>query len=175
MNDDELMFNKYKKYVAEWAKKAIRGDRVISFEEWKKRISDGRSALVEMVNDTRVDYVSCQFDVTKLAIGMGYLDEEYKAAYLIMNEELLGLWTASSKVHFNLYVNNYHAASWKYDVVTGKVEKEGHDEHDFLEFIMDPEVCRMFIWKGGIDIPWMKDILTKEIAERFIEVANRYM
>ena len=52
---------------------------------------------------------------------------------------------------FTIEVNGEEIARWNYD---------GFDD---------------IIWKGGIDIPWMKDILTKEIAERFIEVANRYM
>ena len=150
MNDDELMFNKYKKYVAEWAERAIRGDRVISFEEWKKRVADGRNSFIEMVEDLKKSFVSYQFNVKKLSDGMGYLDEDYKTPYLIMKVELLGAWQASSKVYFDLYVEQYHIASWAYDAATKKVVKKDGDKNDFLEFLMNPEVCSLFIGKTGV-------------------------
>ena len=151
MGEDELMFNKYKKYVSEWAERAIRGDRVISFEEWRKRKStEVRNSFIEMVKDTRASFVSYQFDVKKLSDGMGYIDEDYKTPYLIMKVELLGAWQASSKVYFDLYVEQYHVASWAYDTATKKVEKKDGDEHDFMEFLMNPEVCSLFVGKTGV-------------------------
>ena len=157
MNGDELMFmfNKYRKYVEGWADKAICGEKVLSFDEWRKKVSDGKNSFIEMVEDLEKSFVSYQFDVTGLARGMNYIDEDYKSAYLVMKVEFCGRWTVSSKVCFDLCVENYHASSWKYDMRTKEVEtkeagKDGKDENDFLEFLMNPEVCRLFIGKTGV-------------------------
>lgn len=151
MNDDELMFNKYKKYVAEWAERAIRGDRVISFEEWRKRKStEVRNSFIEMVKDTRASYISYQYDITELALAMNYLDGAYKKVCLLMRIESIGFWTVSSKAYFNFYVDNYNCASWEYDSETKEVKRECRGGNDLLEFLMNPEVCRLFIGKSGI-------------------------
>ena len=150
MPDEKVMFDRYKKYVAEWAERAVSGDEILSFDEWGKRIADGENALIEIVKNTRVKYMTYQYNITELALSMNYMAGSYEKVYLVMRVEFHGYWTASSKVHFNLYVENYNCASWEYDEETEEVKRECLGGNDFLEFLMSPEVCKLFVGKAGV-------------------------
>ena len=68
------------------------------------------------------------------------------------------------------------------DAVESKLILRNEDNEFIFTIVVDgEEIARWnydgfdtIIWNGEINIPWMKNVLTREVAERFIKIANRY-
>lgn len=105
--------------------------------------------------------------------------------YIDQNKKLFSnaLMNADIAVEKAVYVFDIPAISMFFsDAAESKVILENNDRWFVFTIEVDgEEIARWnydgfdnIIWKGGIGIPWMKDILTRELAEKFIKAANRY-